>query len=98
LYSDMQQLLELNQKHYKHQYFNLCYSPDELSLEQAIRALCDASEQAVRDGAVLLVLSDRNLEKGKLPIPAAMAVGAVQNRLVEAQLRCDTNIIVKTAT
>ncbi|PMG86771.1 glutamate synthase large subunit [Vibrio breoganii] len=98
LYSDMQQLLELNQKHYKHQYFNLCYSPDDLSLEQAIKALCDASEQAVRDGAVLLVLSDRNLEKGKLPIPAAMAVGAVQNRLVEAQLRCDTNIIVKTAT
>ncbi|MCF1439778.1 MAG: glutamate synthase large subunit, partial [Shewanella sp.] len=31
-------------------------------------------------------------------IPAAMAVGAVQQRLVEKSLRCDTNIIVETAT
>ncbi|MDF5507512.1 glutamate synthase central domain-containing protein, partial [Vibrio parahaemolyticus] len=30
--------------------------------------------------------------------PAAMAVGAVQTRLIDANLRCDANIVVETAT
>ena len=44
------------------------------------------------------MLSDRALVKDKLPIPAAMAVGAVQTRLIDANLRCDANIVVETAT
>ena len=47
---------------------------------------------------VLLVLSDRNIAKNRLPVPAPMAVGAVQTRLVEQSLRCDANIIVETAS
>ncbi|MDI4740411.1 hypothetical protein MJN54_36005, partial [Salmonella enterica subsp. enterica serovar Kentucky] len=43
---------------------------------------------------VMLVLSDRNIGKNRLPVPAPMAVGAVQTRLVEQSLRCDANIIV----
>ncbi|MFA9894619.1 glutamate synthase central domain-containing protein, partial [Vibrio cholerae] len=38
----------------------------------------------------------RALTADRLPIPAAMAVGAVQARLVEANLRCDANIIIET--
>ncbi|NHW59440.1 hypothetical protein HA378_30215, partial [Escherichia coli] len=33
-----------------------------------------------------------------LPIPAPMAVGAVQKALVDNNLRCDANIIVETAS
>ncbi|NKQ94598.1 glutamate synthase large subunit, partial len=58
--------------------------------------LCDKAEQVVREGTVLVVLSDRALTADRLPIPAAMAVGAVQARLVEANLRCDANIIIET--
>ncbi|HCM46386.1 MAG TPA: glutamate synthase large subunit, partial [Colwellia sp.] len=47
---------------------------------------------------VILVLSDRNIQAGLLIIPAAMAVGAVQKRLVDQQLRCDSNIIVETGS
>ncbi|MEZ9856081.1 glutamate synthase central domain-containing protein, partial [Vibrio breoganii] len=67
-------------------------------LEQAIKAVCDSAEQEVSEGAVLVVLSDKGLEKGKLPIPAAMLVGAVQTRLADTNLRCDANIVVETAT
>ena len=49
-----------------------------------------------KDFEVLWAL--RALVKGKLPIPAAMAVGAVQTRLIDANLRCDANIVVETAT
>ncbi|CAH6807675.1 glutamate synthase subunit GltB [Vibrio chagasii] len=98
LYSDMQQLLQLNQKHYRHAILSMHYDPAQQDLEQAIKAVCDSAEQEVREGAVLVVLSDKGLEKGKLPIPAAMAVGAVQTRLADTNLRCDANIVVETAT
>ncbi|ARP39226.1 glutamate synthase large subunit [Vibrio syngnathi] len=98
LYSDMQQLLQLNQKHYGHAILSMHYDPAEKDLEQAINDLCDRAVQDVRDGAVLVVLSDKGLEKGKLPVPAAMAVGAVQTRLADTNLRCDANIVVETAT
>ncbi|CDT55000.1 glutamate synthase large subunit [Vibrio coralliirubri] len=98
LYSDMQQLLQLNQKHYGHAILSLHYDPAQQDLEQAINDLCARAVQEVRDGAVLIVLSDKSLEKGKLPVPAAMAVGAVQTRLADNNLRCDANIVVETAT
>ncbi|MCG9640794.1 glutamate synthase large subunit [Vibrio sp. Isolate34] len=98
LYSDMQQLLQLSQKHYRHVILSMHYDPNNQDLEQAIKAVCDSAEQEVREGAVLVVLSDKGLEKGKLPIPAAMLVGAVQTRLADTNLRCDANIVVETAT
>ncbi|OEF17377.1 glutamate synthase large subunit [Vibrio splendidus 5S-101] len=98
VYSDMQQLLQLNQKHYGHAILSMHYDPADKDLEQAINDLCDRAVQEVRDGAVLIVLSDKHLEKGKLPVPAAMAVGAVQTRLADNNLRCDANIVVETAT
>ncbi|MGR5095874.1 glutamate synthase large subunit [Vibrio maritimus] len=98
LYSDMQQLLELSDKHYRNTILDINYDPNEKDLEQALLDLCDQAESVVKEGTVLVVLSDRALVKGKLPIPAAMAVGAVQTRLIDANLRCDANIIVETAT
>ncbi len=43
------------------------------------------AEQMVRNGTVLLVLSDRNIAKNRLPVPAPMAVGAIQTRLVDKE-------------
>ncbi|WP_225315134.1 glutamate synthase large subunit [Neisseria zalophi] len=96
LYSDMQQMLSLPQEYYKHTVLDATYAP-EADLKDAIEALCDQAEQAAREGTVLLVVSDRNIAKDRQPIPSALAVGAIQNRLVNANLRCDANIIVETA-
>ncbi|MBM6550940.1 glutamate synthase large subunit [Marinomonas ostreistagni] len=76
---------------------NTYYNPEEISLEQAIENLKHSAEEVVRNGAVIVVLTDRDLEKGLLPIPAAMAVGAVHHHLTEVGLRCDSNIIADTA-
>ncbi|MDN3684286.1 glutamate synthase central domain-containing protein [Vibrio sinaloensis] len=98
LYSDMQQLLNLNDDHYRSTVIDINYNPEEKDLEKAIQDLCEQVVEVVQNGTVLVVLSDRNLTKGLLPIPAAMAVGAVQSRLIEANLRCDANIIAETGT
>jgi glutamate synthase (NADPH/NADH) large chain len=97
LYSDFHQLMGLDQTYHKHCVLDLNFAPEE-GLEAAIRRLCEEAKAAVRDGSVLLVLSDRAISQDRLPIPAAMAVGAVQRTLVENNLRCDSNIIVETAS
>ncbi|WP_373700591.1 glutamate synthase large subunit [Neisseria dentiae] len=96
LYSDMQQLLRLPEAHYKHTVLDATYSPDS-GLKAAVETLCNQAEEAVRNGTVLLVVSDRHIAQDRQPIPSALAVGAIQNRLVAANLRCDANIIVETA-
>ncbi|RUO32862.1 glutamate synthase large subunit [Aliidiomarina sanyensis] len=99
MYTDLKQLKDLDDTHYAWRSFDLNYDPKEKNLRQAIETLCDEVIQAVRDDhIVIVILSDRTISKQQLPIPAAMATGAVQSRLVREQLRCDANIIVETAS
>ncbi|WP_420064564.1 glutamate synthase large subunit [Pectobacterium colocasium] len=98
LYSDFTQLTSQDELHYRAVTLDLTFDPSQQSLQQTIEKLCDEAESKVRDGAVLLVLSDRGISESRLPVPAPMAVGAVQRRLVEKSLRCDANIIVETAS
>lgn len=98
LYCDFQQLINQGSSHYQSITIDITYSPSEINLETAIHLLCEKVQQEAKQGAVLLVLSDRNISQERLPIPAPMAVGAVQKALVDNNLRCDTNIIVETAS
>ncbi|MBY6188186.1 glutamate synthase large subunit [Marinobacter hydrocarbonoclasticus] len=97
LYSDFAQLRALDNEHYSSTLIDLNYAPEE-GLQEAIERIADEAENAAREGATMVVLSDRAIDPNKLPVPAAMAVGAVQRRLVTQQLRCDTNIVVETAS
>ncbi len=98
LYSDFTQLTTLEGKYYRADTLDCTFEPDNETLEHAIHRLNDEAEELVRQGTVLLVLSDRQISPGRLPVPAPMIVGAVQARLVEKNLRCDANIIVETAS
>ena len=73
----------------------LSYRPEE-GLEQAIRRICEQAAKAARSAKVLLILSDKGLAEGELPINSLMATGAVHHHLVRNGLRCDSNIIVET--
>ena len=98
MYTGLKQLRELDPEHYRSDTLSLHYGADE-GLEAAIIRLCDQAVDLVRNkNTVILVLSDRNIAPDLLVIPAAMVVGAVQKRLVDEQLRCDSNIIVETGS
>ena len=67
-----------------------------VGLKQAIIDLADKAEQAVRDGYVVLILSDREVNENQMLIPAPMATGAVHHRLAQKGLRTNGNIVVET--
>jgi len=94
--SKFNQLLALDDK-YAHELIDLNY-PEDQTLEDAVRAVSDQAIAAVRNGKTILVLSDRAIEKGKLPMHALLATGAVHHRLIKEGLRCDANIVLETAT
>ena len=90
-------LLALDQRWYRNETFSLNYDEKD-DLKSAILRLCDQASDAVADGAVIIVLSDRDVAIDKIPMHAALATGAVHQRLIKDGLRCDCNIIVETGT
>jgi glutamate synthase (NADPH/NADH) large chain len=90
-------LLELDQRWYHNETFSLNYD-EESDLETELETLTKRVSAAVADGATIIVLTDRDVARGKLPIPAALATGAVHHRLIHDGLRCDCNIIVETGS
>ncbi|XZG69979.1 glutamate synthase large subunit [Chitinibacteraceae bacterium HSL-7] len=84
---------------FKSRTFDITFDGSATSLKAAIEALqADVLSAVSKDGVVIVVLSDRGVAKGRLPIPALFAVGSVHHALVNAGLRCRTNIIAETAT
>ncbi len=59
----------------------------EKTLALGLDELCMQAIRLVRNGARILLLSDRNASPETLPIPMAMATGAVHQALVDAGLR-----------
>jgi len=96
-YAKLQQLKELDQDDYQFQSISLNYSREK-NLQQALENICDQAVNLVKNGCVILQLSDRDIDKEKLPLHAALATGAVHQRLIKEGLRCDTNLVIETAT
>ncbi|OOZ42285.1 glutamate synthase large subunit [Solemya pervernicosa gill symbiont] len=96
-HSKFRQLLALDGDNYANERLDLNYSVDG-NLQDAIESLCDAAVAAIKAGKVILVLSDRDVTAGKLPIHALLATGAVHHRLIAEGLRCDANIVVESGT
>jgi glutamate synthase (NADPH/NADH) large chain len=80
-----------------HEFIDLQYEPAE-GLRQAILRMCAQAESAVREGTLVLLLSDRYLVRGRIPAHALLVTGAVHQHLVKTGLRCKCNLLVETGT
>jgi glutamate synthase (NADPH) large chain len=80
---------------FSHHRIRLQYT-EEVGLKAAVEDVCRQAEEAVKAGSVIVVLSDRDIKPGELPINAFMATGAVHHHLVRKGLRCDSNILVES--
>ena len=66
------------------------------ALEEALDALCATAEHAVRSGAAVLILSDRDVDADRAPIPMLLAVAAVHHHLIRTGLRMRTSLVAET--
>jgi glutamate synthase (NADPH/NADH) large chain len=92
----LRQILALEEV--SHEFLDLQYDPATEDLEAAILRLCAQAESAVREGKLVLLLSDRYLVRGRMPAHALLVTGAVHHHLVKTGLRCKCNLLIETGT
>ena len=68
----------------------------ETSLTTGVLAMVAAAEAAVRAGAGIVILSDRNVSAARAAIPSLLAVSAVHQALITAGLRMRTGLMVES--
>src|SRR6058998_1092728 len=65
------------------------------ALRATLEGLCRAAGRAVRQGARILILSDRTAGPDRPPIPMLLAVGAVHRHLVQNGLRTRLGLVAE---
>lgn len=65
-------------------------------LEQALTDLCKKAEEEVRRGNKVIILSDKDLPDEFAPIPAILAVSAVNQHLARVGVRTSCGLILET--
>ncbi|NWF87893.1 MAG: glutamate synthase large subunit [Ignavibacteriaceae bacterium] len=67
---------------------------DENILEKTLESIFEEAAKAVESGISLIVLSDRNINFHKVPIPSLLAVAGLHHHLMRSGLRNKANIII----
>ena len=65
-------------------------------LRKSIDEMCRKAEKAVDDGIHYILLSDRDIEKDKAPVPSLLAVAAIHHHLIKQKKRMQMGLLVET--
>ena len=66
------------------------------ALQASLDDICTKVSQAIRDGATIIVLSDRHASADLAPIPALLLVSAVHHHLIDEKTRTRVGLVVET--
>src|SRR5215831_8175982 len=65
-------------------------------MRRALADLCQTATAAIRSGATILILSDRQIDKDHAPIPSLLATSGLHHHLVREGARTKATLIVET--
>lgn len=65
-------------------------------VKKTIERICVETEQAIKDGCTLAILSDRGVCQDRIPLSTLLASGAVHQYLVKNALRTQIGIVLET--
>lgn len=66
-------------------------------LEEALESVLKEASNAIAQGTNIIILSDRNIDKDKAPIPALLACSYVNSGLQKLKMRSKLSIIIESA-
>ncbi|MFP4216297.1 MAG: glutamate synthase large subunit [Phycisphaerae bacterium] len=97
---DMQRLRAANVEDFKvatvDALFDAGTSDPGYALRRGLDELVNAAESAIRKGASLVILSDRNASEKRAAIPALLACGAVHHGMLNRKLRGEAGIVIES--
>lgn len=92
---DMDKIRQLNQTGFKNETISLLFYRGT-SLKEALDNLFIECDKAYRNGANILILSDKGVDEGHMAIPSLLAVSALEQHLVKTKKKTDLSIIVES--
>ncbi len=93
---DLMKIRSMKHKGFKTETVSLLYYK-HTSLSRAVEQLYLSVDRAVSGGANVVILSDRGVDENHVPIPALLAVSAVEQHLVHTKKRTAVSLILETA-
>ena len=69
---------------------------NDFDLIDGIKKLREECEKSINDGYNILILSDKKLKKGFIPIPSLLALSSVHHYLIRTGLRSNADLIVES--
>lgn len=92
---DMDKIRQLNQTGFKNETISLLFYRST-SLKEALDNLFIECDKAYRNGANILILSDKGVDEGHMAIPSLLAVSALEQHLVKTKKKTDISIILES--
>ena len=65
-------------------------------LDRALERICAEASDTVANGATILILSDRGVDRKNAPIPSLLATAAVHHHLVREHTRTECGLVVES--
>lgn len=91
----MDKIRQLNQTGFKNETISLLFYRGT-SLKEALENLFIECDKAYRNGANILILSDKGVDEGHMAIPSLLAVSALEQHLVKTKKKTDVSIILES--
>ncbi len=93
--TDLMKIRSMNKPGFKVETLPIVYYKNT-SLEKAVERLYVEADRALREGANIIILSDRGVDENHVPIPSLLAVSALQQYLVRTKKRTSLSLILES--
>jgi glutamate synthase (NADPH) large chain len=96
--NDIEHLINSNISSLKTVRLSTCFDikDDGKGLEESIEKLCAEVSKKIKEGYTIIILSDKDFDKTKAPIPSLLALSAVNQHLVRTAERESVGLIVES--
>jgi glutamate synthase (ferredoxin) len=100
--SQLAKLVQMKRVGFKSVTIPMLFKPEKdqqssgANLERAISAICQEALNRIKEGANIIILSDRGVGKVMAPIPALLAVSGLHHFLIREKVRTQVSLIVES--
>jgi glutamate synthase (ferredoxin) len=94
----MEKLRSIDQPGIKSKTLPILFNPNEgkTGLERALNVMFEAADQAIAEGATILILSDKGVDRSHAPVPALLATAGLHHHLIRAGTRTRVGLVLES--
>ena len=93
---ELAKIKNIDEKGFKSKTISILYNYKEKTMEQAIDTVFENVDKAVENGANIIILSDKGLNKDNMPIPTLLISAGIHHHLIKNGTRTKTSIVLET--